>query len=58
MSKKDEVEDPIGDKYSSHYPCNRDNNSKLQPQNLPTKLGETLKNIYIQLIILFLNLKI
>ncbi|XP_026813991.1 resistance to inhibitors of cholinesterase protein 3-like isoform X3 [Rhopalosiphum maidis] len=39
LSKKDEVEDPIGDKYSSHYPCNRDNNSKLQPQNLPTKLG-------------------
>lgn len=39
LSKKDDVEDPIGDKYSSHYPCGRDNNSKLQPQNIPTKLG-------------------
>lgn len=57
MSKKDDVEDPIGDKYSTHYPCGRDNNSKLQPQNIPTKLGETLTNIlniHIWLIILFI----
>ncbi|XP_022180250.1 resistance to inhibitors of cholinesterase protein 3 isoform X3 [Myzus persicae] len=39
LSKKDDVEDTIDDKYSSHYPCGRDSKSKLQPQNLPTKLG-------------------
>ncbi|XP_060869020.1 resistance to inhibitors of cholinesterase protein 3 isoform X3 [Metopolophium dirhodum] len=39
LSKKDDVEDTIDDKYSSHYPYGRDNKSKLQPQNLPTKLG-------------------
>ncbi|XP_060843284.1 uncharacterized protein LOC132923356 isoform X2 [Rhopalosiphum padi] len=54
LSKKDEVEDPIGDKYSSHYPCNRDNNSKLQPQNLPTKLGfiekDTIVNAFSSLL--------
>lgn len=57
MSKKDDVEDPIGDKYSSHYPCGRDNNSKLQSQNIPTKLGEILTNIlniHIWLIILLI----
>jgi len=41
LSKKDDVEDTIDEKYSSNYPCGRDSKSKLQPQNLPTKLGET-----------------
>lgn len=46
LSKKDDVEDTIDDKYSSNYPYGRDSKSKLQPQNLPTKLGETLINIF------------
>jgi len=46
LSKKDDVEDTIDDKYSSHYPYGRDSKSKLQQQNLPTKLGETLINIF------------
>jgi len=58
LSKKDDVEDTIDDKYSSHYPYGRDSKSKLQPQNLPTKLGKKLTkyilNIYKQLIILLI----
>ncbi|CAH1708946.1 unnamed protein product [Aphis gossypii] len=54
LSKKDDVEDSIGDKYSSHYPCGRDNNSKLQPQNIPTKLGfvekDTIVNAFSSLL--------
>ncbi|XP_025194750.1 uncharacterized protein LOC112594268 isoform X2 [Melanaphis sacchari] len=54
LSKKDDVEDPIGDKYSSHYPCSRDSNSKLQSQNLPTKLGfiekDTIVNAFSSLL--------
>lgn len=56
LSKKDDVEDTIDEKYSSHYPCGRDSKSKLQPQNLPTKLGAltNILNIYRQLIILLI----
>jgi len=62
LSKKDDVEDTIDEKYSSHYPCGRDSKSKLQPPNLPTRLGETLKNILNiyrkSTILLILSLKI
>ncbi|XP_060869019.1 uncharacterized protein LOC132943892 isoform X2 [Metopolophium dirhodum] len=54
LSKKDDVEDTIDDKYSSHYPYGRDNKSKLQPQNLPTKLGfiekDTIVNAFSSLL--------
>ncbi|XP_022180249.1 uncharacterized protein LOC111040612 isoform X2 [Myzus persicae] len=54
LSKKDDVEDTIDDKYSSHYPCGRDSKSKLQPQNLPTKLGfiekDTIVNAFSSLL--------
>lgn len=56
LSKKDDVEDTIDEKYSSHYPYGRDSKSKLQPQNLPTQLGAltNILNIYRQLIILLI----
>ncbi|XP_008184680.1 uncharacterized protein LOC100159280 isoform X2 [Acyrthosiphon pisum] len=54
LSKKDDVEDTIDDKYSSHYPYGRDSKSKLQPQNLPTKLGfiekDTIVNAFSSLL--------
>lgn len=47
LSKKDDdVEDETNNKYSTeYYVRNNKNNSVLQPQSLPTKLGKILKVI-------------
>lgn len=56
MSKKEDIEDDTTAEYSSRYPCSRDSQSKLQTQNLPSKLGETLQifNNYIPLIFILI----
>lgn len=46
LSKKDDIEDNTIGEYSPSYPCGRDNNSKLQSQSLPSKLGEILQILY------------